>query len=124
MYKHVAESYVCVSNSGRLVDEVCSRISDLCQAVTGDVPVRTLIFEEGTAIMRATEDRLLLWIGASSRLMCHSLQVAIESSLFHVMSQGPTHIPWHPGVCTPFAVVERLLEKPPSKDGVRVSVRC
>lgn len=112
MYEHVAESYVCVSNSRRLVDEVCARIAYLCLAVTGDVPVRTLIFEEGTAIIRATEDRLLLWIGASSLLMRHSLQVAIESSLLHVMSRGPTAIPWHRGEDTPFAVIERLLEKP------------
>lgn len=112
MYEHVAESYVCVSNSRRLVDEVSARIADLCQAVTGDDPVRTFMFEEGEAIMRSTEDRLLLWIGASSLLMRHSLQVAIESSLFHVMSRRPAAIPWHPGEGTPFAVVERLLEKP------------
>ncbi|WP_452595861.1 SMa0974 family conjugal transfer regulator [Sinorhizobium terangae] len=110
--QHAVESYVCVSNSRRLVDEVAARTAELCQAVAGDNAERALMFEEGKAIMKATKDGLLLWIGARSHLMCHSLQVAIESNLFLVMPQRPAEIPWYPGEGTPFAVIERLLEKP------------
>ncbi|WP_087002079.1 SMa0974 family conjugal transfer regulator [Rhizobium sullae] len=108
-HRNAAESYILASNPCDLVEQITLPISHLARRVNGNGTERTLVFDEGKAIVRGFEGGLLLWVCASTLVVRHALQILLESSLFLATSEKRLEISWYPSVGKPFAVVEGLL---------------
>ncbi|APO68858.1 hypothetical protein IE4872_CH03258 [Rhizobium gallicum] len=115
IYGHAAESYVLASNPCALIEQISLPISHLARRVSGNRTKRTLIFDEGKAIVRVFEGCLLLWVGASDLVVRHALQLLLESGLFRAWSGERLEISWYPTAGEPFAVVEGLLQRPATR---------
>ncbi|APO75936.1 hypothetical protein AM571_CH03136 [Rhizobium etli 8C-3] len=117
-FGHAAETHVFASNPCYLVEQISLPISNLARMVNGDGTERTLIFDEGKAIVRGIEGGLLLWVGASNLVVRHALQLLLESGLFRARSDAQLEISWYLSVGKPFAVIEGLFATP-RDDGAR-----
>ncbi|UWU16975.1 hypothetical protein N2599_29655 (plasmid) [Rhizobium sullae] len=127
-YGHAVESYVLASNPCDLIEQISLPISHLARRVNGKGTERTLVFDEGKAIVRGFEGGLLLWVCASNLVVRHALQILLESSLFLATSENRLMISWYPTAGEPFVVIEGLLGHiitiPPVKRGDDCQTIC
>ncbi|SCW66502.1 hypothetical protein SAMN02927900_03602 [Rhizobium mongolense subsp. loessense] len=115
---HAAESYVFAPNPCDLIEEITLPISHAARRVSGNGTKRTLIFDEGKAIVRGFEGGILLWVGARDLVVRHALQLLLESGLFLARLDERLVISWYLSVGKPFGVIEGLLHATP-RDGAR-----
>ncbi|OWK24270.1 hypothetical protein AJ87_24040 [Rhizobium yanglingense] len=106
------------SNPCDLIEEITLPISHVARRVSGNGTKRTLIFDEGKAIVRGFEGGILLWVGARDLVVRHALQLLLESGLFLARLDERLVISWYLSVGKPFGVIEGLLYATP-RDGAR-----
>ncbi|WFU86332.1 hypothetical protein QA644_14465 [Rhizobium sp. CC1099] len=108
-WRHAAESYVLASNPCDLIEQITLPISHLARRASGTEVERTLVFDEGKAIVRGFEGGILLWVGATNLVVRQALQLLLESGLFLATSDKRLVISWHPSIGKPFAAIDGLL---------------
>lgn len=94
MYKNVAEAFVALEQAPSVVEEFCSQNRNFCLSIITHEADRLLQFEDGHAIIRATDNGLIFRVSARDLVTFYGIRTLVEGSLAKFTSGSVRSIEW------------------------------
>lgn len=96
MHAHISECCVYLPNPKSLIEDISPRISALGVLIVDNGMERVFLFDDGEAVAKAADGRLLMRVAATTVVASHAIRIALEVSIFDASAQVPTKFVWLP----------------------------
>ncbi|PJR92421.1 hypothetical protein CN878_22275 [Ochrobactrum sp. 695/2009] len=96
MYPHVGEVFIPVRNASCAADQIYTKIAKLCRSARLEGPRKSVVFEEGGAIIQSTNNGLFLHIFAHDALTFYGIRALIEGNLPEILLRSVDCVEWIP----------------------------
>jgi len=95
-YQNVSEAFLELEAAPAIAKKICMRSTDVCLSIIDEDNSRQLNFENGFAIMRATNDGLTVRVSAGDLLTLYGIQTLIEGRLWELAPGAARSVTWLP----------------------------
>lgn len=96
MRAHISECCVYLPNPKSLIENISPRISALGVSIVDNGMERVFLFDDGQAVAKAVDGRLLMRVAATTVIASHAIRIVLEVSIFDASALVPTKFMWLP----------------------------
>ncbi|MFC3162876.1 hypothetical protein [Ciceribacter thiooxidans] len=97
MDEHFSECSVYPPDQARLIENVSLRMSALGASIVLNDSETVFLLDEGVAVMKSVNGRLLMQVSAANIIVLRALKIAFEASIFDASAVVPAEFFWCPG---------------------------
>lgn len=102
MYKHVGEAFIPVRRASCVAENIYRKIAEFCQSASFEGFEKFIVFEDGGAIIKSTNDGLILHVFARDVLTYHGIRTLIEGGLPKVIFRSVESVEWFSQKASPY----------------------